>query len=390
MDAILTAQEERFRDRLREFVEAEILPQSAKLDESVEVPWHILRRLAEESVIGIVVPREYGGVNATLQTLLVCIAREQLSRGSVNVDALFAMQGIGSYPIIVAGSEEVKRRVLPPIARGEQLAAYAVTEECSGSDIASLETTASRKGTGYVINGRKTFVSNAGVASTYVVLVKTDAEKGTKGLTAFVVDGDNPGLNIGPLTDLIAPHIVGTVEFNNCYVSDTHRLGEEGDGFRIAMETLDTYRASVGAAAVGVAQSGLEETLNYAKRCRRFGHMLVDFQATRFKIADMATQISAARLLVYQAAKLKDVSEVRATKEVSMAKLFATEMAGRIVDEALQIHGGMGLVKGQRIERLYRQVRPMRIYEGTSEIQRLIISRAVLAEGCMSHRHINE
>lgn len=380
MNVMLSSKDQSFRDRLKQFVDTEILPCTAELDQSSEVPWKIIRRLSEESIMGVVVPKEYGGTHADVRSVLICLAREQLSRGSASVDALFAMQGLGSYPVILAGSEKLKRRVLPPIARGEKLAAYAVTEECAGSDVAAIETSARRIGNAYVIDGKKAFVSNAGVASTYVVLAKTDFSKGAKGITAFLVDADNPGLTVTGHTNLIAPHIIGTVEFHDCHVPATHKLGEEGHGFRIAMDTLDLYRASVGAAAVGLAQAALEETVHYATTCQRFGKAIADFQITQFKIADMSVQMSAARLLVYHAAQLKDNGSVRVSKESAMAKLFATEMVGRVVDEALQIHGGIGLVTGQRVERLYRQARPMRIYEGTSEIQRIIISRAVLSE----------
>lgn len=380
MDVILTPEQEVFRARVRNMVEAAILPRSEELDESAAVPWDIVRLLAQENVIGIVIPEEYGGVGFGVEALPICLVREELARGSLHVDALFAMQGLGSYPVILGGSEELKELVLPPIAAGTRLAAYAVTETESGSDVAAIQTRAVRDGDGYRIDGRKVFVSNAGVAATYVVLASTNQDQGAKGISAFLLDAKTPGLKVVGRTELIAPHIVGMVEFENCYIPSNRRLGREGEGFKIAMQTFDVYRASVGAAAVGLAQAAMEEALKYARHCKRFGRSLSEFQVTQFKIADMATQIAAARLLVYQAARLKDQGETRVSKEASMAKLFATEMAGRVVDEALQIHGGVGLVRSRRIERLYRQARPMRIYEGTSEIQRLVISRAVMSE----------
>jgi acyl-CoA dehydrogenase len=380
MDVLLTPEQEAFRDRLRALVDAHILPRSAEIDESTAVPWDLMRLLAEQSVQGIVVPEEYGGIGRGVDALPISLAREQLMRGSCNVDSLFAMQGLGSYPVILGGSEELKRSVLPPIARAEKLAAYAVTEPAAGSDVAAIETRAERRGDGYVLNGRKVFISNAGVAATYVVLAKTDPAQGVKGVSALLVDGANPGLKTIEQFDLIAPHITGAIELRDCYVPADRLLGKEGDGFRIAMQTFDVYRASVGAAAVGLAQGAMEEALGYARRRKQFGQALTDFQITQFKIADMATEIDAARMLVYRAAKLKDLGAARVTKEASMAKLFATEMASRVTDQALQIHGGEGLRKGVRIERLYRQARAMRIYEGTSEIQRLIIGRTVIAE----------
>ncbi|MGD0076421.1 MAG: acyl-CoA dehydrogenase family protein [Candidatus Binataceae bacterium] len=380
MDVILTPEQEAFRDRLRTIVDAHILPRSAEIDESTEVPWDIMRLLAEQSVQGIVIPEEYGGIGAGVEALPISLAREQLMRGSCNVDSLFAMQGLGSYPVILGGDQELKRAVLPPIAKAEKLAAYAVTEPAAGSDVAAIETRAERRGDGYIINGRKIFTSNAGVAATYVVLAKTNPSAGVKGISALLLDGDTPGFRTTEQFDLIAPHITGAIEMRDCYVPANRLLGKEGDGFKIAMQTFDVYRASVGAAAVGLAQGAMEEALAYALHRKQFGQPLADFQITQFKIADMATEIDAARMLVYRAAKLKDLGAARVTKEASMAKLFATEMAGRVVDQALQIHGGRGLRKGVRIERLYRQARAMRIYEGTSEIQRLIIGRTVIAE----------
>ncbi len=378
MDVLLTAEQEAFRARLRGLVEEHILPRSAELDESTNVPWDILHLLVEERIVGIVIPEKYGGIGAGVEALPISIAREELMRGSCNVDSLFAMQGLGSYPVILGGSEELKRAVLPQIAVGAKLAAYAVTEPNAGSDVAALETQAVRRGDGYVLNGVKTFISNAGVAAHYVVLAKTDMSKGAKGISAFLVDADTRGLETQGPFDLIAPHIVGALRLRDCHVPASRRLGAEGDGFKLAMQTFDVYRASVGAAAVGLACAAMEEAVAYARQRRQFGQPIAAQQATQFKLADMATQIDAARLLVYRAAKLKDLGAARVTMEASMAKLFATEMCGRVVDEALQIHGGNGLRRGARIERLYRQARAMRIYEGTSEIQRLIIGSSVL------------
>lgn len=380
MDVLLTAEQEAFRARVRAVVAQHILPRSAELDESTMVPWDMLHLLVQERILGIVIPEEYGGIGEGVDAVPISIAREELMRGSCTVDSLFAMQGLGSYPIILGGSEELKRFVLPQIAVGAKLAGYAVTEPNAGSDVAALETQAVRRGDGYVLNGVKTFISNAGVAAHYVVLAKTDMSKGAKGISAFLVDAETPGLEATGPFDLIAPHIVGALHLRDCYLPASRRLGAEGDGFRLAMQTFDVYRASVGAAAVGLAQAAMEETLRYVHERRQFGQALAELQATQFKVADMATQIDAARLLVYRAAKLKDMGAARVTAEASMAKLFATEMCGRVVDEALQLHGGNGLRRGARIERLYRQARAMRIYEGTSEIQRLIIGSSVLRQ----------
>lgn len=380
MDFLLTEEQRMLKAEVRRIVDEKVLPRSAELDETNEVAWDIAQLLARQGIIGIVVPEEYGGVGKRVQALPICLVREELARGSANADVLFAMQGLGSYPIVIAGSEEQKRRYLPPIARAEKLAAYAVTEPGAGSDLASIQTRARRDGDGYVLDGSKCFTSNAGVAATYVVFAKTDPDKGVKGTSAFVVEEGAVGFRVGRLFDLMAPHTIGEVFFEECRVPRASLLGEEGEGFKIAMRTFDVYRTSVGAAAVGIAQAAFEEALHYAKTRVQFGKPLVEFQAIQFKLADMAVQIDAARLLVYRAAMLKDLGAARVTKEASMAKLFGSEVAGRVVDEALQIHGGYGVMKDFRIERLYRQARAIRIYEGTSEVQRIVIASQLVRQ----------
>lgn len=379
-DFLLDDDQRRLRDRVRALVEEHILPRSASLDETAEVAWDVVQLFAREGLFRIVIPKDYGGLNPGVEALPISLVREQVARGSANADALFAMQGLGSYPIILGGSDAQKRKYLPPIVRGETLAAYAVTEPRAGSDVAMMETTAARRGDHYVLNGTKVFISNAGVAGTYVVFAKTDPTAGTRGISAFVVESRTPGFEVVRQFDLIAPHTIGEIAFRDCAVPAANLLGEEGRGFRFAMQTFDVYRASVGAAAVGIAQGALDEALRYGAARVQFGHPLLEHQAIQFKIADMATQIDAARLLVYRAAKLKDLGAPRVTKEASMAKLFASETCGRVVDEAVQIHGGIGVLRGVRVERLYRQARAMRIYEGASEIQRIVIARSVIGE----------
>ncbi len=380
MDYLLTESQRQLRDRTRALVDEYILPRAAELDETNAVDWNVAAQLAREGIIGIVIPEEYGGIGPGVEALPISLVREQLARGSANVDVLFAMQGLGSFPIIIAGSEAQKRRYLPPIARAEKLAAYAVTEPRAGSDVAARETTAVRKGDTYVLNGSKVFISNAGVASSYVLFAKTEPQAGAKGISAFIIDSDTPGFEVVRQLDLMAPHTIGELALHDCALPADHLLGELNQGFKIAMATFDVYRASVGAAAVGIAQGALEEAVQYGRERVQFGKPLIDHKVTQFKIADMATQIDAARLLVYRAAKLKDLGAARVTKEASMAKLFASEVAGRVVDEALQIHGGNGVRRGFRIERLYRQARALRIYEGASEVQRMIIAGQVLRE----------
>ncbi len=291
---------------------------------------------------------------------------------------MFAMQALGSHPITLAGSDEQKARYLPPIARGEAIAAFALTEPEAGSDISSVQTHAVKRGKDYFITGVKRFISNAGLAQTYVVFAVTDPEKRAKGISAFVVEANIPGFVFKEKTPMISPHPIGVIGFDECRIPESQRLGSEGEGLRIALATLDTLRCTVGAAAVGLAQRALEEAIQYSQRRRQFGQALAEFQGIQFKLADMATELEAARLLVYQAAWIHDHGEKGLKPKSSMAKLFATEAAQRIVDQALQIHGGTGVVVGTPVEQLYRDVRALRIYEGTSEIQKLVIARTLL------------
>ncbi|MBI4488052.1 MAG: acyl-CoA dehydrogenase family protein, partial [Deltaproteobacteria bacterium] len=288
------------------------------------------------------------------------------------------MQALGSYPITIAGNEQQKSRYLPPIARGEAIAAFALTEPQAGSDISSMETRAMRRGKEYLLTGVKRFISNAGLAQTYVVFASTDPEKKAKGISAFVVEADTPGFVFKEKTSLLSPHPIGVIAFEECRIPKTQLLGSEGEGLKIALATLDTLRCTVGAAAVGLAQRALEEAIRYSQSRHQFGQELAQFQGIQFKLADMATELEASRLLVYQAAWMNDRGQKGLTQKSSMAKLFATEAAQRIVDQALQIHGGMGVVVGTPVEKLYRDVRALRIYEGTSEIQRIVIARTLL------------
>jgi acyl-CoA dehydrogenase len=291
---------------------------------------------------------------------------------------VFAVQGLGSYPIVLAGSDRLNREYVAEAARGTAVAAFALTEPEAGSDPAGIQTEARRDGDDYVISGTKTYISNAGLASFYVVFARTGPGAGSKGLSALVVDAAASGFQVERQIDLLAPHPIGQLRFDECRVPADRRLGAEGDGLKIALSTLDLFRSSVGAAACGISARALQEAVTYASRRRQFGSALSEFQATRIALADMATELDAARLLVYRAAWTKDGGAARVTRESSMAKLFATEAAQRIVDRAVQIHGGLGVTRGAVVERLYREVRALRIYEGTSEIQRLVIAEQVL------------
>ncbi|HXU36972.1 MAG TPA: acyl-CoA dehydrogenase family protein [Blastocatellia bacterium] len=339
---------------------------------------NLVEALAREGLLAYTVPENFEAGGNTLDVRALCVVREHLSYESSLADLMFAMQGLGSFPVTLAGSSELKRTVLSRVKTGEAIAAFAITEPEAGSDVSAIQTTARLEGETYVLDGVKTFISNAGLADFYTVFAKTDPDKGSKGISAFVVEKDAPGFLFEEKIELIAPHPIGRLRFNQCRVPAANLLGEEGQGFKIAMTTLDTFRSTVGAAAVGLAWRALDEALAYAKRRVQFGRPISEFQATQMKLAEMATELDAARLLVYRAAWMRDTDAGRVTKESAMAKLFATEAAGRIIDAAVQIHGGAGVVRGSVVERLYREVRALRIYEGTSEIQKLVIANQLL------------
>ncbi|KAF0219041.1 MAG: abmD, partial [bacterium] len=306
----------------------------------------------------------------------LCLARERLCYMSGLADLMFAMQGLGSYAITLAGTNQLKQKYLPKVASGEFIAAFAITEPNAGSDTGSMQTTATKDGDDYIINGAKRFISNAGIAHFYTLFAKTDRAAGNKGVTAFVLDANTPGLTIKKLK-LISPHPIGELEFNNCRIPSKQMLGLPGEGFKLAMRVLDTFRASVGAMALGMGTRALDEAINYARTRILFNKPLTEFQAIQFKLAEIATELEGARLLVYRAAWLKDQGEV-ITRQAAMAKLFATESAQHAIDEAVQIHGGNGLIHGAITERLYREIRATRIYEGTSEIQKIVIANQLL------------
>jgi acyl-CoA dehydrogenase len=341
---------------------------------------YLIRALAREGLLGYAVPVEFESGASSLDVRAICVVREQLSYESSLADLMFAMQGLGSFPVALAGNSEIKRQLLPEVKSGGAIAAFAITEPEAGSDVSALQTTARRDGAGYVLDGVKTFISNAGLADFYTVFAKTDTAKGNKGISAFVVEKHASGFYFEEKIDLIAAHPIGRIRFDGCRVPLSNLLGGEGEGFKIAMTTLDTFRPTVGAAALGLARRGLDEAISYARRRVQFGRPLSEFQATQMKLAEMATELDAARLLVYRAAWKKDTEAGRVTLESAMAKLFATEAAQRIIDAAVQIHGGTGVVRGSVVEHLYREVRALRIYEGTSEIQKLVIAGQLLKE----------
>ncbi len=381
MDFMLTEEQRELRKRVRRFAEEKLSPLAPETDESEEISWDLVKLLADEGLLRLMVPKEYGG-DGMVSCVNICIVREEFSRICGAAASIFTMQGLGTYPITLFGTEEQKRKYLPLIGSGEKLAAFALSEPDAGSDVANMKTTAILDGNDYVLNGTKRWISQGPAAEIYTVFAQTDPGKGSRGISAFIVEKGTPGFDPSQKMKLMAAHCICEPRFENCRIPKESLLGEEGRGMRISLENLDMFRTTVGATAVGYAQRAYEEALSYAQRRVVFGQPLAQFQATQFKLADMATEIQAARLLVYWAAMLKDRGENwhRIMASASMAKLFATEVCHRVVDESLQIHGGIGLVKGIPIERLYRMVRSLRIYEGTSEIQRSTIAREILRE----------
>jgi acyl-CoA dehydrogenase len=334
--------------------------------------------LGEAGLLKAVVPAEYGGLHPQLDVRTLCIARETLAFRDGLADFAFAMQGLGTGSITLYGTNDLKRRYLPPVRDGKAIAAFALSEPEAGSDVAALATTAKLDGNQFRIDGEKTWISNGGIADHYVVFARTGEAPGARGLSAFVVNADAPGLSVAERIDVIAPHPLARLTFDGVRVPAANRLGGPGEGFKVAMATLDIFRSTVGAAALGFARRALHETIEHAATRKLFGAPLGDLQMTQATIADSATEVDAAALLVYRAAWTKDQGAARVTSEAAMAKMFATEAAQRVIDRAVQIHGGLGVTKGVKVEELYRELRALRIYEGATEVQKVVIAREAL------------
>ena len=324
------------------------------------------------------VPKAYGGRLENIDSRSLCLVRETLARHEGLADFAFAMQGLGSGAISIAGSEEIRRRYLPRVAAGEAIAAFALSEPDAGSDVGAISAEARLESGQYVLEGDKTWISNGGIADFYCVFARTGEAPGVRGISAFVVDADTAGLEIAQRIDVIAPHPLALVRLNNCRIPASQRLGAPGQGFKIAMQTLDIFRTSVAAAALGFARRALDEAIARATTRRMFGQRLSDFQLTQAALGDMATGIDTSALLTYRAAWLRDVRGQRSTREAAMAKMVSTETAQQIIDRAVQMFGGLGVVSGVPVEKLYREIRALRIYEGATEVQKLIIAKETL------------
>ena len=332
------------------------------------------------------VPAAHGGALSALDSRALCVARETLAYHDGLADFAFAMQGLGSGAITLAGSDIQRARWLPAVARGDAIAAFALSEPDAGSDVAAMTMRAVRDGAHWVLDGCKTWISNGGIADFYCVFARTGAATGAKGISAFVVPAEAPGLHIAERIAVIAPHPLARIEFRGCHVPADALLGNEGDGFKLAMRTLDIFRASVAAAAVGFARRALHEAVTHASTRRMFGGTLADRELAQATLGEMAADVDGAALLTYRAAWLRDVRGERTTKEAAMAKLTATESAQRVIDAAVQMHGALGVTHGQTVERLYRDIRALRIYEGATEVQKLIIGREVLKQHAEAQR----
>jgi acyl-CoA dehydrogenase len=338
-----------------------------------------VKALGEGGFLKAVVPAEQGGLHEKLDVRTLCLAREILAFRDGLSDFAFAMQGLGSASISLFGSAVLKAHYLPPVRDGRAIAAFALSEPEAGSDVAALATTAKPDGASHLrIDGSKTWISNGGIADHYVVFARTGEGHGAKGLSAFVVDADTPGLSVTERIEVIAPHPLATLRFEGVRVPVGNRLGGPGDGFKVAMATLDVFRSTVGAAALGFARRALHETVERAASRKLFGAPLAELQFTQGAIADSASEVDASALLVYRAAWTKDQGAARVTREAATAKMFATEAAQRVIDRAVQLHGGFGVTKGVKVEELYREIRALRIYEGATEVQKVVIARELL------------
>jgi alkylation response protein AidB-like acyl-CoA dehydrogenase len=321
----------------------------------------------------------YGGAKDTIDTRSICLIRETLARHHGLADFSFAMQGLGSGAISLAGSDAQKQAYLPRVAAGEAIAAFALSESDAGSDVAAMQCSARIEGSVAVLNGHKTWISNGGIADFYVVFARSGEAPGARGISAFIVDASTPGFSVSERINVIAPHPLGQLQFDDCRVPLTQRIGGGGEGFKIAMRTLDVFRTSVAAAALGFARQALDEALQHVTQRKMFNQTLADFQLTQAKLAQMATTIDSAALLTYRAAWQRDQGG-NVTREAAMAKMAATEGAQQVIDAAVQLFGGLGVVSDHPVERLYREIRALRIYEGATEVQQLIIARDLLKE----------
>jgi alkylation response protein AidB-like acyl-CoA dehydrogenase len=374
----LSEDEQALIEAIREIALERVAPRAAEIDRTGEFPWDMKELLAQQDILAMPFPTEYGGIGAS--ELAIVMAIEELSRHCATTALLLAVQQLGSLPILLAGNEEQKRQYLPNLASGEWMAAFGLTESGSGSDAAAMRTVAVRKGDKYILNGAKRFITNGGLAKVNSVFAITDREQGTHGISAFIVEKDFPGFSVGRIEDKMGIKGSQTAEliFTDCEVPAENLLGREGDGFRIALMTLDRTRPGIGAQALGIAQGALDLAVSYAKQRIQFDKPIAENQGIQFMLADMATKVEAARLLVYNVAEMIDRDEKHFSQYSSMAKMYASDIAMEVTNDAIQVLGGYGYMKEYPAERMMRDAKITQIYEGTNQIQRLVIARALL------------
>jgi len=381
MDFSLTEEQKMLRTMVRDFVLKELEPIAAQIDDEARFPAESIKKMGELGLMGAIFPEKYGGSGGgEMESVII---GEEISRVCASTGAIhLAGVTLAGYPVYKFGNEEQRQHFVPSIAKGEKLACFALTEAGAGSDVAALETTATKQNGGYILNGTKIFITNGAEAEIIVVFATVDKSLRHRGITSFIVEKGTPGFSVGKLEHKLGIRASSTAEllFENCFVPEANRLGDEGQGFRIALEAIDNSRVSVAAQAVGIAQGALDKALAYAKERQQFGQPIVNFQAIQWMLADMATQIDAARLLTYRSAYLRD-NGLPFVKEAAMAKVFAAETASFATNKALQIYGGYGYVKDYPLERYFRDAKITEIYEGTSEMQRMTIARILIREG---------
>ena len=381
MDYGLTEEQKEIVELTRKIGKERMLPVRTKLDEEEEFPWDIINILADAGLFGIYIPQEYGGLE--FGNLANCLAVEELSRYCIGISVSFAASGLGAYPILLYGNEEQKKKYLPIIASGKKLAAFGITESAAGSDAAAIRTTAVKDGDEYVLNGVKQWITNGGEAEIYSVIAITDKTKGPRGASAFIVEKDTPGFTFGKKEKKLGIRASATRElvFEDCRISKENLIGREGIGFIVAMKTFDQTRTGIAAQGVGLAQGALDAAVEYARERETFGKPIISHQAVQHMLADMATEIEAARALTYLAAKVADNNPKDLTKVSAMCKLFATDVAMRVTTDAVQIFGGYGYMRDYPVEKMMRDAKILQIYEGTNQIQRSVIGQHLIKEG---------
>ncbi|MCK9222698.1 MAG: acyl-CoA dehydrogenase family protein [Limnochordia bacterium] len=380
MEYFLTEEQQMIKELAARIADEKVAPVALELDETGQFPWEIMRILADTDLFGVWVPEEYGGLGGGVfeQSLVV----EELSRACSGVAVSYAASGLGGFPILLFGSEEQKQKYMPQIASGKKLAAFAVTEANAGSDASAISTTATLDGDHYVLNGTKQWITNGGEAEIYTIIAMTDRNKGARGASAFIVEKGTEGFSFGKKENKMGIRASATRElvFENCSIPKENLLAKEGMGFIVAMKTFDKTRPGIGAQAVGIAQGALDYAVNYARERKQFGKSIASFQAVSHMLADMATQIEAARALVYATARMIDSGAKNVSKEAAMAKVFASDVAMKVTTDAVQILGGYGYMKEYPVEKMMRDAKITQIYEGTNQIQRNIIGQELIKE----------